>query len=151
MTEILAFLIIFVAMLLRTITGFGSALVAIPLLSLLYGAKFAVPFIMLYECLIDIMILGKDGLKSNGELKQALPFVLAGLIGVPLGAQVLIASSEWLMKMLMGIALIFFSLLLLWNVISSSREIGSDLHFQALWEDFFAGALECRVHPWRCS
>jgi hypothetical protein len=71
---------------------------------------------MLYECLIDIMILGKDGLKSNGELKQALPFVLAGLIGVPLGAQVLIASSEWLMKMLMGIALIFFSLLLLWNV-----------------------------------
>jgi uncharacterized protein len=116
MTEILAFLIIFVAMLLRTITGFGSALVAIPLLSLLYGAKFAVPFIMLYECLIDIMILGKDGLKSNGELKQALPFVLAGLIGVPLGAQVLIASSEWLMKMLMGIALIFFSLLLLLNV-----------------------------------
>lgn len=116
MTEIFAFLIIFVAMFLRTITGFGSALVAIPLLSLLYGAKFAIPFIMLYECLINIMILGKDGLKNRGELNQALPFVLAGLIGVPLGAQVLIGSSEWLMKMLMGIALIFFSLLLLWNV-----------------------------------
>jgi uncharacterized membrane protein YfcA len=71
---------------------------------------------MLYECLIDIMMLGKDGLKSNGGMKQALPFVLAGLIGVPLGAQVLIASSEWLMKILMGITLILFSLLLLWNV-----------------------------------
>jgi uncharacterized membrane protein YfcA len=44
MIEILAFLIIFVAMLLRTITGFGSAQVAIPLLSLLCGAKFAVRF-----------------------------------------------------------------------------------------------------------
>jgi len=53
----LAFLIIFFAMLIRTLTGFGSALVAIPLLSILFGAKFAIPFIFLYECLIDIMIL----------------------------------------------------------------------------------------------
>lgn len=48
-----AFLIIFFAMLIRALTGFGSALIAIPLLSVLFGAKFAIPFILLYECLID--------------------------------------------------------------------------------------------------
>lgn len=112
----LAFLIIFFAMLIRTLTGFGSALVAIPLLSILFGAKFAIPFIFLYECLIDIMILTRDGWKVKSEVIQAWPFLVTGLIGIPLGTQVLIFSSEKLLKIVIGIALIIFSVLLLWNV-----------------------------------
>ena len=113
---VLAFLIIFVAMLIRTLTGFGSALIAIPLLSILFGAKYAIPFILLYECLIDIMILGRDRWKLKSEVKQAWPFLVTGLIGIPLGTQVLIFSSERLLKIVIGIALIIFSMLLLWNV-----------------------------------
>ena len=113
---VLAFLIIFVAMLIRTLTGFGSALIAIPLLSILFGARYAIPFILLYECLIDIIILGRDRWKVKGEVKQAWPFLVTGLIGVPLGTQVLIFSSERLLKIVIGIALIIFSVLLLWNV-----------------------------------
>ncbi len=112
----LAFLIIFVAMLIRTLTGFGSALIAIPLLSILFGAKYAIPFILLYECLIDIMILSRDRWKVKSEVRQAWPFLVTGLIGIPLGTQVLIFSSERLLKIVIGIALIIFSLLLLWNV-----------------------------------
>ncbi len=112
----LAFLIIFFAMFIRTLTGFGSALVAIPLLSILFGAKFAIPFIFLYECLIDIMILARDGGKVKGEVIRAWPFLVTGLIGIPLGTQVLIHSSERLLKIVIGIALIAFSILLLWNV-----------------------------------
>ncbi len=111
-----AFLVIFAAMLIRTLTGFGSALIAIPLLSVLFGAKFAIPFILLYECLIDIMILGRDSLNVKGEINQAWPFIVSGLIGIPLGTQVLILSSDRILKMVIGIALIVFSLLLLWNV-----------------------------------
>ena len=112
----LAFLIIFFAMFIRTLTGFGSALVAIPLLSILFGAKFAIPFIFLYECLIDIMILARDGWKVKGDVIQAWPFLVTGLIGIPLGTRVLIFSSERLLKVVIGIALIAFSILLLWNV-----------------------------------
>ncbi|NMB84747.1 MAG: sulfite exporter TauE/SafE family protein [Methanothrix sp.] len=112
----LSFLIIFAAMAIRALTGFGSALIAIPLLSALFEAKFAVPFILLFECLIDIMILGRDRLNVRGEMNQAWPFLVSGLVGVPLGTQVLIVSSERLLKMVIGIALIIFSLLLLWNV-----------------------------------
>ncbi len=111
-----AFLIVFAAMLIRTVAGFGSALIAIPLLSILFGAKYAIPFIFLYECLIDIMILGRDGLKIRGEASQAWPLLVSGLIGIPLGTEVLIRSDEEFLKIAIGIALIFFSILLLWNV-----------------------------------
>lgn len=116
MIELFTFLIIFIAMFIRTLTGFGSALIAIPLLSILFGAKFAIPFIFLYECLIDIMILARDGLKVKNDANQAWPFLVSGLIGIPLGTEVLIFSSERLLKIVIGIALIIFSMLLLWNV-----------------------------------
>jgi uncharacterized protein len=116
MTEIITFLIIFAAMLIRALTGFGSALIAIPLLSILFGAKFAIPFILLFECLIDIMILGRERLNVKGEMSRTWPFIVSGLIGIPLGTQVLILSSDRILKMVIGIALIVFSLLLLWNV-----------------------------------
>ncbi len=111
-----AFLIILVAMFIRALTGFGSALIAIPLLSILFGAKYAIPFILLYECLIDIMILGRDGLKLKNDINRAWPFLITGLIGIPLGTEVLILSSERLLKIVIGTALIIFSVLLLWNV-----------------------------------
>jgi uncharacterized protein len=111
-----AFLVIFVAMLIRTLTGFGSALIAIPLLSIIFGAKFAIPFIFLFECLIDIMMLAQDGLKVKSEVNQAWLFLASGLIGIPLGTEVLVFSGERLLKLVIGIALIIFSVLLLWNV-----------------------------------
>ena len=43
MIAIFTFLIISAAMSIRTLTGFGSALIAIPLLSILFGAKYAIP------------------------------------------------------------------------------------------------------------
>jgi uncharacterized membrane protein YfcA len=115
-TEMIAFLIIFVSMLVRTTTGFGSALLSIPLLSILFGAKYAIPFIMLFECLIDLMILAKDCPGTKGELKRALPLIITGLIGIPLGTEVLIFSSERLLRIMVDVALIVFSLTLLWNI-----------------------------------
>ena len=107
------FLVIFAAMSVRTLTGFGSALVAVPLLSILLGAKYAVPFIMIYECLIDLMILARETPRLIGDLAGAWPLLAAGLVGVPIGAEVLIAASDRLLKMGMGVALIAFSILLL--------------------------------------
>lgn len=113
---IIAFLIIFAAMLIRALTGFGSALIAIPLLSILFGAKYAIPFILLYECLIDIMILGRDGLKLKNEINRAFLFLITGLVGIALGTEVLILSSESHLKVVIGAALIIFAALLLLNV-----------------------------------
>jgi uncharacterized protein len=115
-TELIAFLVIFLAMFIRTLSGFGSALLSVPLLSLLYGAKYAIPFIMVYECLIDLLILAKGGMGTKEEVDRALPLLVAGLIGIPLGTQVLIVSSEELLRIVMGVALIVFSLVALLSV-----------------------------------
>jgi uncharacterized membrane protein YfcA len=131
-TELIAFLVIFLAMSIRTLSGFGSALLSIPLLSLLYGAKYAIPFIMVYECLIDLMILAKGGIGTKEEVKRALPLLIAGLIGIPLGTQVLIFSSESLLRIVMGVALIVFSLISLRSV---------DLRIKREKEGFFLAGL----------
>jgi uncharacterized membrane protein YfcA len=131
-TELIAFLVIFLAMSIRTLSGFGSALLSIPLLSLLYGTKYAIPFIMVYECLIDLMILAKGGIGTKEEVKRALPLLIAGLIGIPLGTQVLIFSSESLLRIVMGVALIVFSLISLRSV---------DLRIKREKEGFFLAGL----------
>lgn len=110
-----AFLIILAAMLVRTLTGFGSELISIPLLSILFGAKYAIPFIMIYECTIDIMILAKDkGSCKRGSIRD-WPLLAAALLARPLGTEILILSDDRLLKTLMGSALIFFSILMLAN------------------------------------
>jgi len=109
------FLIIFAAMLVRTLTGFGSALIAVPLLSILLGAKYAGP---LHH---DLRVPHrphdprKSGVEAEGggDLARAWPLLAIGLAGVPLGAEVLIFASERILQGGMGIALIVFSLLLL--------------------------------------
>ena len=62
------------------------------------------------------MILAKEGLKVTREVSHAWPILISALIGVPIGSQILITSSERLLKTIIVIPLIFFSLLLLWNV-----------------------------------
>jgi uncharacterized membrane protein YfcA len=114
--EVLAFLAILFAMFVRTMTGFGSALISLPLLSLIFGAKFAIPFILTYECLIDVMILLRDRFAARSELRRATPLLIGGVIGVLLGTEVLILSTEKLLRIIIGISLIVFSLFLLWNV-----------------------------------
>ena len=52
-------LIIFVAFFIRSLTGFGSALVSIPLLALLFDLKFAVPLEALFEVGISILLMRK--------------------------------------------------------------------------------------------
>ncbi|NYT01364.1 MAG: sulfite exporter TauE/SafE family protein [Methanosarcinales archaeon] len=142
MTEWPAFLVMLAAMLVRTLTGFGSALISVPLLSVLFGAKFAIPFIMLYECLIDIMILAREDQRAvKKDLKMALPLLIAGLVGIPLGTEVLIMSSERLLRSIMGMALILFSLLLLMNFDLRIRREQSGFVLAGLAGGFLCGSI----------
>jgi uncharacterized protein len=81
--------IILFAYLVRGITGFGSGLVAIPLLAHFLPLQFVVPFMLVLDFTASVTLLGKGGLaKVNwDELKPVLPF---GLIGVLLGVLLLV-------------------------------------------------------------
>ena len=139
--EVLAFLVIFLSMLIRTITGFGSALISVPLLSLLFGAKFAIPFILIYECLIDLMILLRDRFGVRAELSKSFPLLISGFVGVILGTEVLILSSEKLLRIIMGVALIGFSLLLLRHANLRIEKQQSGFALAGLLGGFLCGSI----------
>lgn len=106
--EIVVFvpLIVFGAYLIFGMAGFGSTLIAVPLLAHLLPLKFAIPVVLL----LDFVSAAGLGFKLRdqvwkAEFKPLLPFLLAGLF---VGAYVLVRfPAAWLM-LLLGVFVIVF-------------------------------------------
>ena len=106
--EVLIFtpLIVLVAYLIFGISGFGSTLIAVPLLAHLMPLKFVIPMIVLLDCVGAISM----GLKLRADVWKAefvpmLPFLLVGLM---MGAFVLLnVPTRWLLLGLGGFVLLF--------------------------------------------
>ena len=78
---ILAPLIVFAAYVVMGISGFGSTLIAVPLLAHLFPLQFVVPFFVLLDCVGAFNMglrLRADVMRS--ELKLLIPFMAAGII-----------------------------------------------------------------------
>ncbi len=107
--EIIVFvpLIVLLAYLIFGISGFGSTLIAIPLLAHLMPLTFAIPMVVVLDCVSAISM----GLKlradvSRSEFVPMLPFLLAGLL---VGAFVLLnVPARWLLLVL-GVFVLVFS------------------------------------------
>lgn len=81
--EVLVFspLIVLLAYIIFGISGFGSTLIAVPLLAHLLPIKFVIPMVVLLDCVAAI----RQGVRLRGdvykhELLPLLPFMLAGLV-----------------------------------------------------------------------
>ena len=74
--------VIFVAYLVRGITGFGSGLIAIPLLALIYPLQTVVPLIVL----LDLIGSGAQAISSrkHADWRILLPLLPATLVGIAL-------------------------------------------------------------------
>jgi uncharacterized membrane protein YfcA len=91
-TFALAALIVAVAYVVFGLTGFGSTVIAVPLLALVLPLKFAVPLMMLLD-LCATMMLGarlRKGIRLD-EVGWLIPFILAGMA---LGLTLLIKVAE---------------------------------------------------------
>lgn len=87
-----AFVIIFTAYFIRGITGFGSGLIAVPLLAHLFPLQFVVPFVLVLDFIGSVVLsTGTRNQASWAELKILLP---GGLIGVVLGVTLLISLPK---------------------------------------------------------
>ena len=80
--------ILLAAYFIRGITGFGSGLIAVPLLALFLPLKFAVPLILLLDFTASIVIGGLHFKRVQwGEIGVLIPF---GIVGVVLGTSLLL-------------------------------------------------------------
>ena len=80
-------LIFFLSSSVQGMTGFGSALVAMPLLSFFLDARTAVPLCALNSIVITGFLL--YSLHQHLDVKKILPLCIAAIPGAILGAQVL--------------------------------------------------------------
>lgn len=99
--------ILFVASLTRSTFGFGDALVAMPLLALLIGVKSATPLVALIGLSNAILILVDSWNKL--DFKAASKLLIGGIFGIPIGMYALIYAPESIIKGILGLLLIGFS------------------------------------------
>lgn len=106
-----AAIILFLSGFVQGLVGFGSALVAVPLLSFLMSPKIVVPLTLVHGLLMNMYLSVKN--RRNIQRKRVLPLFLAGSLGIPFGAAILIILPANGLKVLIGIVITLFSLLLL--------------------------------------
>jgi uncharacterized membrane protein YfcA len=99
--------VIFVATLIRSAFGFGEALIAVPLLSLVISVEVAVPLATLVSITVAAIAVAQDWRKIH--FHSAGWLVLSTLVGIPLGLWLLTGVAESIVKGILAVVIIGFS------------------------------------------
>lgn len=101
-------LVIFVATLIRSVFGFGEALVAVPLLALRLPVKTAAPLAVLVSVTVALIILLQDW--HHVEFRSAGWLLASTVIGIPLGVLLLAYGNRRVVTAALGIVIAAFAL-----------------------------------------
>ena len=105
-----ALVVVILAGVLRGFTGFGAAMMIMPVLSTLYLPSDAVAMMMCLSLVATIQLLPR-ALKTT-DWQQVTPITISALLAVPLGALVLVSVEPEIMRRAIGGGVLFFGLLL---------------------------------------
>jgi|SRR5437588_740819 len=123
----------------RGITGFGSALIAVPLLALSQPLRFAVPLVLALDFTASLILGGTNAKKADwAEVKLLLPF---GMLGACAGAYGLLTLPTTPVLLTLGAFTMFFGFRNIYGLHSAGRLSRA----WAIPRDWLAGA------PARCS
>lgn len=99
--------VIFLATLIRSAFGFGEALISVPLLALMIPVDVAVPLAALVSITVAAIVVAQDWQRVH--LRSASWLVGATLPGLPLGLLLLTAVAEGIVKAILALIIISFS------------------------------------------
>ena len=103
---VLVLCILMSAYFIRGITGFGSALISVPLLALSQPLTFAVPLVLALDFTASLVLGGANTKKANWqEIKVLLPF---GMLGACVGAYALVTLPTTPVLLTLGAFTMFF-------------------------------------------
>jgi uncharacterized membrane protein YfcA len=100
--------VLFLTTFTRSALGFGDALLAMPLLTLIVGIQTATPLVALVATTISLAILVESW--RSVDLRASWRLVLSSVLGIPLGLWLLRAVPESIVKGALGVLLIGFGL-----------------------------------------
>jgi len=107
-TPLLISIVFLLAGFIQGMTGFGSALVAIPLLSLFLDIKSAVPLCILNSLVITTYL--SLTLRKHLDTTKILPLCIAAVPGIIVGSTILEKVSSTIIRIWLGVLLIAYSL-----------------------------------------
>jgi len=114
-------LIFFVASFLQGLTGFGFALISIPLLSVIINIREAIPLCALFGLLINLYLIYQ--LRDHVIVFELKRLIVGALVGVPIGVYFLAHASPVLLQTILAIIIITFVTLTLSRIL---KPIGLD-------------------------
>jgi len=100
--------VVFIATLIRSTLGFGEALIAVPLLAIFIPIRVAAPLAVLISIVVAAVIVVQDWRRV--ELRSASGLILSSLPGIPVGILLLVRGNEHVVKTILGIVIVAFSL-----------------------------------------
>ncbi|MCA1902483.1 MAG: sulfite exporter TauE/SafE family protein [Candidatus Hydrogenedens sp.] len=108
--EVFVFLAFLCASFVHATTGFGSALVGMPILVLAVGLQISAPLLALLSQIVNLGVLLQNWKSLNW--RSSLILILPSIFGVPIGLLFLKGGNEQILNAVLGIVLIgygFFS------------------------------------------
>ena len=112
-TRALVAIVLFLATLIRSVFGFGEALIAVPLLALMLPVEVAAPVAALASVTVAAITVLQDWRKIH--LASAWRLVVASAFGIPLGLLLLRTVAEPVVKAILAFVILCFSLYSLIN------------------------------------
>ncbi|OGU34076.1 MAG: hypothetical protein A2068_10270 [Ignavibacteria bacterium GWB2_35_6b] len=98
--------ILFFAAFAQGMTGFGFAMFSLSLLSFLMDINQAVPLAAMCGLVINLYLISR--LKTHLDFTQIKNLIIGAVIGIPVGTYVLSIASPQVLKILLGIVILFF-------------------------------------------
>ena len=100
--------ILFSAMLVKGVFGFGDALIAMPLLAMVVGIKTATPLFAMMgtTCTLMMLIAGRQSV----NVKSVKRLIAASFFGIPIGLFFLKGPYELIINLVLSLVIIFFSI-----------------------------------------
>jgi hypothetical protein len=129
--------VIFVATLIRSAFGFGEALIAVPLLALRLPVAIAAPLAVLISVVVAAVVMLQDW--RHVHMRSATRLILASLPGIPIGVLLLARGNQHLVKSLLGVLIIAFSIYSL--LVGKKRQISKDHRGWLVSCGFLSGVL----------
>ena len=91
----------------RSVFGFGDALIAMPLLAMVLGLKTATPLVAMVSFTIACILLFNTW--RDLKVGTASRLIMSTLAGIPIGIALLKGVDEWIMQSLLACVILLFS------------------------------------------
>ena len=135
-------LIIFVSSFVRTAIGFGDSVIAMPILSVLFGLTTATPLIGITTLSLGVLILFKE--KKSFSLSNITPLLIPTFVGIPIGIYCLTEEYESFFKAILGLILILFAA---FNLLNFKMKYAKSPLFFGFLAGVFGGAYNTLGPP----